>query len=59
MKVSVTLKMEVNQDAWAEDQGVAVSAVERDVRSWLLNQVQQSVAAGDGLIKTVTVGGAK
>lgn len=58
MKVSVTLSVEVDRDAWDEEHGTGTAAatVREDVLRYALTQMQQSGAATSGAITFVRLG---
>ncbi len=58
MKVSVTLRIEVDPEAWAAIYGTYEAAIDirNDVKSYAHHQLADSAAAIEGAIKTVEVG---
>lgn len=56
MIVTMTLKVDVDLEAWATIYGVeGARAVREDVRTYALGQLQDSAAAEEGGIRSVTL----
>lgn len=57
MKVTITLSVEVDRDAWELTYGAhdAVATLRTDVKEYVLNHVQGSAAAEEGAITRVTL----
>lgn len=58
MKVRVTLTIDVDRESWSTIYGTTEGAneVRDDVRSYVLNQIQQSAAADEGGIVSARIG---
>ena len=58
MKVRITLTIDVDRESWSDMYGTtdAATEVREDVRSYVLNQIQQSAAADDGGIVSARIG---
>lgn len=57
MKISITLSLDVDPEVWDENYrtGTAPQAIREDVRSYVLNWVQNAQAADAGAIVSATV----
>ena len=54
MKIRMAFTVEVDPDAWVNTYGCAREDVREDVRSYLLNQITQSVGAEETGLEVVS-----
>lgn len=45
MKVRIAVTVDVDPEAWAEEYGIESSGVREDLKTWVVNAIQQCPAA--------------